>query len=130
MFTISLKSNVSFWRHSEIRQSTVDSSMTWFLFVSCLPSACFLDLSSCKNTCKNHAQSFGDSEKGHYFLGAPKWKYKHEKMWKKLFNFLNNTSKTCSFELKISRNIEIHYALHLKYIFIHVTHFTQVALLP
>ena len=43
---------------------------------------------------------------------------------------LNNTSKTCSFELKISRNIEIHYALHLKYIFIHVTHFTEVALLP
>ena len=40
---------------------------------------------------------------------------------------MTNAAKTCSYELKISKKIEIKYDFYLKHLLIYLKHFKQVA---
>ena len=66
--------------------------------------------------------SLGGSEKDRYFLKIPKWEHKlwECKRGKLVTYFLNDTVKTCSFELKISENILIKHAFESK-VFLHLS---------
>ena len=75
---------------------------------------------------------FGGFEKDRYFFKIPKWQHKLIQKYKrgKLASyFLDNAVKTCSYELKISENIEIKHVFQSKSIF-HHSNSTQVASTP
>ena len=59
----------------------------------------------------------GNSEKNRYFLKIPNWQYKFiwkDKRGKLACYCLDNAAKTCSYELKISENIEIKHVFQFK----------------
>ena len=61
--------------------------------------------------------SFGGSEKDRYFLKIQKWQHKlvrDYKRGKSVSYFLNNATKTCLYELKLSKNIEIEHVFQSK----------------
>ena len=67
---------------------------------------------------------FGGSEKDLYFLKIAKWQHElvpRYKRGKLVSYFLNDAAKTCSYELKVSENIEINHAFQCKVFFISVT---------
>ena len=80
------------------------------------------------NTCRNHANDIsrsgasrlGGSEKDRWFLKTPKWQHKLVRKYRRgelFFDFINNAANTCSYDLKISRNIEIKCVFHSKAFF-------------
>ena len=76
---------------------------------------------------------FGGSEKDRYYLKIPKWQHKFIREYKrgKLAScFLDNTAKTCSYELKFHRTLKSSMSFSLNLFFIKVTFSTQVASAP
>ena len=67
-------------------------------------------------------------------MKIPKWQHKFVRKYrggKLFFNFINNPANTCSYDLKISRDIKIKYVFHSK-AFFHIlsTIFIQVTSAP
>ena len=77
------------------------------------------------NTSKNHVTEITQTLskklwwlcKKSLFLVIRWWQQKHIPQYRRgifFFNFSNNVAKTCSYKLKISRNIKIKYVFHFK----------------
>ena len=81
-------------------------------------------------TYRNHARNIF-KKKNRWFLKIPKWQNKLVRKYRRgklFFSFINNAANTCSYDLKISRDIEILYVFHFKAFFHPFNNFHRVCL--